>query len=150
MISLIHTIDIISYFDTNIQKYSDTSKSEIIDTYEEENLKNITFNSESNIPNEKSKPEIISDENIFVRDEKIFDKTMKTNYKREKNDKKLAAIREKNKRKENLLLIFLQESVRAYVHLLCVVGVESTQSLGDLHLVDKAEQGRKNDKIGKR
>ena len=149
MISLIHTIDIISYFDTNIQKYSDTSKSEIIDTYEEENLKNITFNSESNILNEKSKPEIISDENVFVRDEKNFDKTMKTNYKREKNDKKLAAIREKNKRKENLLLIFLQESVRAYVHLLCVVGVESTQSLGDLHLVDKAEQGRKKE-IGKR
>ena len=149
MISLIHTIDILSYFDKNIQKYSETSKSKINDTYEEENLNNITFNSESNILNENSKQEKVSNENIYTIDETNFDKTMKKNFKREKNYKKLAAISEKNKRKENLLLIFLQESVRAYVHLLCVVGVESTQSLGDLHLVDKAEQGRKKE-FGKR
>ena len=38
-----------------------------------------------------------------------------------------------------------QDVVRVYVHLLCVVGVRATQSLGDLHLVDKAEQSRKKD-----
>ena len=63
-------------------------------------------------------------------------------------------IKNKKNKKDKIIEIFhekkidfnlFQDVVRVYVHLLCVVGVKATQSLGDLHLVDKAEQSRKKD-----
>lgn len=38
----------------------------------------------------------------------------------------------------------MQNTVRAYVHGVCAVSLKATQALGDLHLVDKEEQGKKN------
>jgi hypothetical protein len=41
--------------------------------------------------------------------------------------------------------VLLQKAVQAYVHVLCVVSLKPTRSLGDLHLVDKAEQSAKSE-----
>ena len=60
-----------------------------------------------------------------------------------KKNKKGQIIESIDEKKINYDLF--QDVVRVYVHLLCVVGVKATQSLGDLHLVDKAEQSRKKD-----
>lgn len=47
---------------------------------------------------------------------------------------------------QNQAAMLVQKAVRAYVHVLCVVSLKPTRSLGDLHLVDKAEQSAKSEK----
>lgn len=44
-------------------------------------------------------------------------------------------------------VILMQKAVRAYVHVLCVVSLKPTRSLGDLHLVDRAEQSAKSENL---
>ena len=43
-----------------------------------------------------------------------------------------------------LTTALIQNAVRAYVHGVCAVSLKATQALGDLHLVDKEEQSKKN------
>ena len=64
--------------------------------------------------------------------------------------KKKEKLNERNKKVEyskdliTTLTTLMQNTVRAYVHGVCAVSLKATQALGDLHLVDKEEQGKKN------
>lgn len=59
----------------------------------------------------------------------------------EKVDEKDKEIEESKK----LKIMLMENAVRAYVHGLCAISLKATQALGDLHLVDKAEQSKKNE-----
>ena len=79
---------------------------------------------------------------VQVRNEYESDK----DGKREKNEKD--KDQEKDKKLDNtkiLQSILVQYTVRAYVHGVCAVSLKATQALGDLHLVDKAEQSKKSE-----
>jgi hypothetical protein len=67
-------------------------------------------------------------------------------YTKEKEEK----LNESKEKAENskdfitTLTTLMQNTVRAYVHCVCAVSLKATQALGDLHLVDKEEQSKKN------
>ena len=143
MISLTHTISVISQYDINVENFRIISINN--DNHRNKNSINIMRNLKERNFNGNRATENSTDENIYLVDQINFEKTVNSNYKKEKNDQKLKAIIEINDKKENLFFNLLKESTRSYVHLLCVVGIESTQSLGDLHLVDKIEHSRKKD-----
>ena len=145
MTCLTRTISVISQYDINVQNFRVTSINKNNDNHKNKNSINIMRNLKERNFNGNRATENSTDENIYLVDQINFEKTMNSNYKKEKNDQKLKAIIERNDKKENLFFNLLKESTRSYVHLLCVVGIESTQSLGDLHLVDKIEHSRKKD-----
>ena len=62
----------------------------------------------------------------------------------ENTKKKKEKLEEKNENSKNLITTLIQNTVRAYVHGVCAVSLRATQALGDLHLVDKEEQGKRN------
>lgn len=51
---------------------------------------------------------------------------------------------EKAKEAQELKITLMENTVRAYVHGLCAISLKATQALGDLYLVDKAEQSKRN------
>jgi hypothetical protein len=61
-----------------------------------------------------------------------------------KKKEKLSERKEKTENSKDLITTLMQNTVRAYVHGVCAVSLKATQALGDLHLVDKEEQGKKN------
>ena len=62
-----------------------------------------------------------------------------------KKKEKLEERNEKTENSKNLITTLTQNTVRAYVHGVCAVSLRATQALGDLHLVDKEEQSKKNE-----
>jgi hypothetical protein len=63
-------------------------------------------------------------------------------YSEDKTGKNRRAYSDSTKQKAAVLQ---QKAVRSYMHVLCVVSLKPTRSLGDLHLVDKAEQSAKSE-----
>jgi hypothetical protein len=62
-------------------------------------------------------------------------------YTKKKKDK---LNENKTENSKDLITTLMLNAVRAYVHGVCAVSLKATQALGDLHLVDKEEQGKKN------
>ena len=60
-------------------------------------------------------------------------------------EKEVDGNNEEVKKLQELKIKLIENIVRAYVHGLCAISLKATQALGDLHLVDKAEQSKKND-----
>ena len=65
-------------------------------------------------------------------------------YTKKKEEKINERKSESSKNLITTLTTLMQNTVRAYVHGVCAVSLKATQALGDLHLVDKEEQGKKN------
>ena len=63
----------------------------------------------------------------------------------EQGEETVGEKNEKIKNFKKLKITLIENTVRAYVHGLCAISLKATQALGDLHLVDKAEQSKKND-----
>ena len=111
------------------ERIDSTSNKLEINKINDSNASKMFVNNDINYVKQKSrKKEEMNQNDIYVRNQEIEKKTIN-----------------ENTLKENLELNHLEETVRVYVHLLCVVGIKPTQSLGDLHLVDKVEQNRKKD-----